>query len=320
MDTTSPRLIHFPISFFSVVMGMVGLSIAVQKVEEYLELESTLSTFLIGVSAVVFSLVALLYLTKVVRFTQAVIGEFNHPIKLHFFPAISISLLLFSIALLAHNPTISFIFWALGAGLHLLLTLTIISMWIQRSKFEITHMNPSWFIPAVGNIIVPIAGMAHDQQELSWFFFSIGFVFWIILLVVFFNRIIFHNPLPNKLLPTFFILIAPPAVGFISYFKLTHQIDGLANVLYYFALFMLLLLLVQIRLFARIEFFLSWWAYSFPIAAMTIATFLMHKQTGNSMFEVLAFALLTLLSLLILGLSVRTLRAIMCNEICVEEH
>jgi len=47
--------------------------------------------------------------------------------------------------------------------------------------------------------------------------FAVGFILWCVLFTVIMNRIIFHNPLPQKLLPTLFILIAPPAIGFISY-------------------------------------------------------------------------------------------------------
>lgn len=34
------------------------------------------------------------------------------------------------------------------------------------------------------------------------------------------NRIIFHNPMPQKLIPTLVILMAPPAIAFMSYTKL----------------------------------------------------------------------------------------------------
>ena len=53
----------------------------------------------------------------------------------------------------------------------------------------------------------------------------------------------FHAANPN-LLPTMFIMIAPPAVGFISYLNLVPDLDNFARVLYYSALFLTLLLLV----------------------------------------------------------------------------
>lgn len=252
------RLKHFPISFFAMIMGMSGLTIASQKVMALGYLPFWAVRGLVGVSIASFVFFLLIYLLKYLRHPTAVTSEFKHPIKLHFFPTISISLLLLSIVILPMNQIISAVLWATGSGLHLLLTLIIVSLWMHQDNFDYKHMNPSWFIPAVGSILVPIAGIHHAVAELSWFF---------------------YQPLPEKLLPTFFILIAPPSVGFIAYVKLTGGIDGFARILFYFGLFTLLLLMVQWRIFARVKFYLSGWAYAFPSAAITIASFLMYQQT-----------------------------------------
>ena len=120
---------------------------------------------------------------------------------------------------------------------------------MEKDKFQITHMSPAWFIPPVGSMVVPVAGVEHYAHEPLWFFFSLGLMFWVILLVIFFNRIIFHNPLPNKLLPTLFILIAPPAIGFISYVKLTGGLNEFGRILYYFALSPLITALLSHQIF-----------------------------------------------------------------------
>lgn len=74
-------------------------------------------------------------------------------------------------------------------------------------------------------------------------------LFWLVLLTI-----IFHEPLPERLTPTLFILIAPPVAGFISYEALTGQYDPFARVLYYAALFLTLLQFTQWRRFARLRF------------------------------------------------------------------
>ena len=74
------------------------------------------------------------------------------------------------------------------------------------------------------------------------------------------HRIIFHHPLPEKLIPTLAILIAPPATAFTAYVKLTHNVDSFAKILYYFALFLTTFLLAEYKMFSKIKFYLSWWA------------------------------------------------------------
>ena len=51
-------------------------------------------------------------------------------------------------------------------------------------------------------------------------------IFWIVLIAIVFYRIFFHEPNPARLLPTLFILLALPAVGFIAYGALVAQLDG----------------------------------------------------------------------------------------------
>ncbi|GAB6039441.1 SLAC1 anion channel family protein [Endothiovibrio diazotrophicus] len=317
MDRTD-RLAAFPISFFSVVMGLAGLTIAWEKAEAVLGLPPVSAT-LLWLTAALFGLLAVAYLMKLVSRRAAVVAELHHPIKLSFFPAVSISLLLLAVATLHRQPALSEGLWLAGAALHLGFTVYVLGAWINHTHFEIQHMNPSWFIPVVGNIIVPVAGVAHGYPETSWFFFSIGLLFWLVLLVIVFYRVIFHPPLPGKLVPTFFILIAPPAVGFIAYLKLGGELDAFARVLYYAGLFLTLLLFTQVGRFAKLRFFLSWWAYSFPMAAITIATFVLYERLGGPLLRPLSVLLLTLLTLIIAGLLGRTALAMARGEICVEE-
>ncbi len=313
------RLENFPISFFAMVMGLSGLTIAWEKTQQVLGLNLYITPWMVGVAATTFVVLVVLYITKLLRHRAAVLKELRHPIKLNFFPAISISLLLLSIAFMPLSPAVSEWLWLLGAALHLAFTLYVVNVWIHHEHFEVHHLNPAWFIPAVGNVLVPVVGMPLGYTDVSWFFFSIGLLFWIILLTIIFYRVLFHNPIDEKLMPTLFILIAPPAVGFIAYLKLTGGLDAFGRVLYFSGLFLTLLLFTQVGRFARLRFFLSWWAYSFPIAAITIATLSMHEQTAAPFYLYVAGALLLVLTAVVGLLLVRTAMAVRKQGICVPE-
>ncbi len=313
------RLPNFKISFFAIVMGLSGFTVAWQKAEGLLEWENFLSQGLLALTASLFLLIGITYVIKALNYPDIVRQEFNHPVSLSFFPTITISLLLLSTAFFASNEGISSVLWFVGAPLHLIFSLLILSIWMRQSKFEIQHFSPAWMIPVVGNLLVPVVGLHFVSVEILWFYFSFAIVFWVIFFTIFIYRIFFHSPLPDKLLPTLFILIAPPAVGFIAYVKLTGEVDGFARILYYLAVFLVLFLLAQAPMFARLKFFLSWWAYSFPLAAMTIATALMLDETGINFFRGFFFGLLVVLTALIALLSVLTVRHALRQEICVEE-
>ena len=314
------RLKNFPISWFATIMGLAGLSIAWHKMETVYQLTLHPSLWLSYITLAVFVLVTAIYLMKLLAHRDAVVAELNHPIRLSFFPAFSIALILLSIVFLQSLPGFSHVLWSVGVVIHLAFTLYVLNAWIGHSRFEIRHINPAWFIPVVGNILVPIAGVHHAPVDISWFFFSIGLVFWGLLFAMVLYRMFFHDPIPAKLVPTLFILIAPPAIGFVSYLKLNGELDNFARILYFAGLFITLMLFTQFSRFGRLQFFLSWWAYSFPLAAITVATMTMAELSSWRLYDILAATLMVILNAVLLMLVVKTLKAIGRKEICVEEE
>jgi len=316
---TGERLAHLPVSLYSTVMGLTGLAIAWQKAPLALGLPAFIwQAIAIFASAIFLGLLAI-YGLKIMRYPAAVMSEWKHPVRVNFFPTISISLLLLGIVWLETAPSISFLLWIAGTAIHLTFTFAILSSWMYHTHYDIKHANPAWFIPVVGNLFVPVCGVHFASAELSWFFFSIGLVFWIVLMTIVLYRIFFHDPIPPRLLPTLFILLAPPAVGFIAYGALVPELDAFARVLYYTALFLTLLLGSNVLRFVKGGFFISAWAYSFPLAATTIATFVMAKRSGIGLFNGLAVVLLAIVSLVVVVLMAKTLGAIRRKAICVPE-
>ncbi len=313
------RIKNFPVSFFAVTMGLTGGLIVSQKMEDILGIPSVLSLAMMIVSFFAFCLITIMYFIKVVLFRDVVRKELVHPVKMHFFPTFSVSLLLLSVATLDIQPVFSEILWFTGAGTHIAFTFYTLSTWIQHTHFEPHHVNPSWFIPILGNLVVPVAGVVYAPSIVNWFFFSAGILFWILLFGVIFNRLIFHNPLPQKLMPTLFILIAPPAVAFIAYVKITGSMGNFGMFLYSLSIFMFLLVCAQWRLMFRIRFYLSWWAYSFPLAALDLASVLFLHKTGQSIAMILSVSFFFILTLVLLLLSVLTLRNIAAGNICIDE-
>lgn len=317
-DHSASRLREFPIARFAMIMGLAGFTIACNRAALAYGWTFAPGRVLLPAVGALFVLAAAVFAVKCARYPREVLAEIRHPVKLAFVPTASISLILLSIAALHQAPGLSRLLWTTGTVLHALLTLYVLSSWLQHDKFEITHLNPAWFIPVVGNILVPIAGVRHASPEISWVFFAFGLFFWPVLTAIVFYRLIFHGSLPERFMPTLAIFIAPPAVGFLSYVNLTGGVDAFARVLYGVALGSTALVLAQAPRLLRLRFYLSWWAYSFPLAAITIATLVMGQQTNAGGYLWLGGALLGLLALVVAFLLVRTAVAVARREICVE--
>ena len=314
---TSDCIRHLPIPFYGSVMGLCGLAIALGHVTG-LAWAAVAGQGLMHATAVWFLMLTAAYGVKAFRFPEEVRAEFNHPVRMNFFPAISISLLLFSIGYLDTSRGLSAGLWYAGAVLHLVFLLRTLRVWIFRSA-TVQSLNPAWFIPVVGTLLAPLAGVHHAPVEVSWFFFSIGIVFWLVLLTMTVNRIIFESGLPPKLLPTLFILIAPPAVGFLSYVSLAEELDAIARVLYFHAIFTGLMVLTFADRFLKVPFYLSWWAYTFPVAALSLATFRYQAMTGRDGFGILGTVLVLALVVLTTVIVFRTARALIRGDLCLPE-
>ena len=313
------KLANFPVSIFSIVMGICGLAIAWQRAQRVFENIGQIWLAIAMLATILFAGFLLGYAAKFIRYREQVIAEWKHPIRVNFFPTISISLLLLSVVWKETSASSAYILWLLGSVIHIGFTVAILSSWMYHSHYELKHATPAWFIPVVGNLFVPISAISFGLSEIGWFYFSIGIVFWIVLMTIVLYRVFFHDPIPPRLLSTLFILIAPPAVGFISYSALIPELDAFGRILYYTALFITILLFSNAGRFIRQSFFLSSWAYSFPLAAITIASFLMAHRTGNGMFVWLAFGLLAILSVIVLILALKTIDAAARKTICVPE-
>jgi tellurite resistance protein len=318
-DQPTPSLAHYPITFFAVVMGLSGLALAIRAAGHTFDLGLQLDALMLALVGLVFVAVALVYVLKWMRFPAAVSAEWNHPVRLSFFPAISISLLLLAALALPVHEGMARVLWLAGAVGQFGLTLAVVSGWIGGRSFQTPTLNPAWFIPAVGNVVAPLAGPALGYVEVSWYFMSVGLIFWLVLLALVFNRLIFHDPLPARLQPTLVILIAPPAIGFMAWLRLTGEIDALARVLINTAWFFSALVALQLPRILRLPFAMSFWALSFPIAAVTIATLTYAAEMQKPALQWLGGLLFVVLAVVIAGLVIRTIRGLISGEVLLPE-
>jgi len=312
------RLKFFPIMMYAIVMGISGLTIAYQKAVEFLGFPHIIGNTLMYVALGLFAIISLIYIIKLFTYPKAVANEWKHPVRINFFSAISISMLMLAIITTKSFPMLHKIFWYGGTLMHFYMTLYTISFWINKNQ-EINHSNPAWFIPIVGNVLVPVGGIGLASKSVLMYFFAVGTFFWIILLAIILNRIIFHHQMAQKFMPTLFILIAPPAVAFIAYFKLTHQIDFFAQFLYALAIFFTFMVAFMFKQFLGLKYFISWWAFIFPLAAMSIAAMIVSHKTHDIFSQYFAYIMMGVTTLMTLIVLYQTIVHMFKKEICIQE-
>jgi len=300
---------------------VAGLSLGWIRATAVLGAPQWIGQVLFWAAVVIDAVVLVAYGAKIVIHRASARSELHHPVRLAFVPTITIALLLLATAGQEIAEPLARVLWWVGAGGQLVLSLYVLGSWIARSTFATAHVNPAWFIPVVGLVVVPLAGVRFAPLELSMFFFSTGLLLWLALLPMVLSRLFIHEqPVPNQLLPTLAVLIAPPAIAFLSWTRMHGgHVDVFAQMQFSVAVFFTLLFVTQAGRLHRIPFFLSWWAYSFPLAALSVATTAMAGVVDGVWFSGVAWAVLAAVSALVLLLLVRTSSAMLGGRICVPE-
>lgn len=298
---------NLPVNLFASVMGLSGLSLAWRLAHDSLGAPALIGEA-IGVFAVaVFVLIALGYLTKLAKFPQVVQAEFNHPIAGNFFGTIVISLLLLSAVIGPYNTSAAMALWTLGVVTTFTLSWVVVSR-LLKGRIEPAHAVPAWVIPGVATLDIPVTGghmpmaWAADINLLSC---AVGSVLALLLMGLILARLVHGEPLAPAMKPSLMIFVAPSAVGFLAYTTFIGGIDRFAGLLFYFGLFMFAV--VAPKIFRRdVPFAPTWWAISFPMAALACAALKYAEYRDIAPLWVIAIVLLGALTVALAVLTVRT--------------
>ena len=194
----------------------------------------------------------------------------------------------------------------------------VIARWMSERQQQ-AHATPTWIVPVVGLLDVPLAMPALHLTELHGLMvlgLAVGLFFAIPLFTLIFSGLVFEPPLPDALQPTLMILLAPFAVGMSTYIATIGTIDLFAQGLYALTLCMLAVLVGRLRYLGRCcPFRVAWWAVWFPLAAAAIAALRMAESGPGGIIDSIAVALLAAATLVVLWLLVRTIAGIANGEL-----
>jgi tellurite resistance protein len=317
MASTQPPL--NPLKFlspawFSIVMGLCGLSLAWLRAAPLMgsEVTDTLATAFGGLAALVFLALAATSAVRLQRHPDAWRDDCAHPVRHTFLATVPVSLILLAtvaVGLFGTHPVANALWWAGSLG-QLGVTLWVVSRWWGGNKaggLQWQVVTPALIIPVVGNVLVPLAGVTLGHAEWSAAQFGIGVLFWPLVLALLVVRIAVQGLWPERLMPSVFILIAPPAVIGLSALQLGAP-PVLGWMLWGMALFSFLWAATLARRIVVQAFTVTHWSLSFPMAALAGLT--VQLATPGGLLAVLAPMLLALTSLTVFGLGMGTVRGL----------
>ncbi len=320
---------YLPVSFFGASMGLSAIAFAWQNFAVLPDvwgssiIGKALALFFAASSVLAFLCLFLAYALKILTHFKSAQAEWVSALTKPFFATFTIALLLlpFSLSILGAPPVLSLCVWLFGASLMMVLSLNIVQFWFKK-KLELASITPGWMIPVVGLLDIPLALPLLENipqwvvVNVTLFCLAVGLFWSVVLFTLIVARVVFFSKLPEKLTPTLVIFLAPFGAGVGANAVLSEALNtsnSLGGALFSVGVFLLLALLPQIKVAKECcPFRVTWWAISFPLAAMASAAV---RVSGESLGIYCAVVFLMLVTLSILWLMARTLTAIFQGEL-----
>ncbi len=322
MPTAHPALKYLQPGWYAAVMGLSGLSLAWHRAAPLMGEPAGRIAWGVGLlAALVFGLLALATLLRGWRHAEAWAEDCRHPVRHTFIATLPVSvILLATLAVVLHGPSIAALWlWRAGALAQLGVTLWVLARWWRGNGpggLQWASATPALLVPIVGNVLVPLAGVPLGQAEWSAAQFGIGLLFWPVVMALVVVRVALQGLWPERLLPSAYIVIAPPAVIGTSALQLGAPVL-VVWALWGMALFSLLWVATLTRRIAALPFGLPHWGMGFPLAALAALT--LRLATPGSLLAVLGPVLLALSTLVILALIAGTLRGLRDGSLLAPE-
>lgn len=342
-------------NWFTVVMGLAGLALAWQAAEPALGSSAVGVALVLGALAAGVALLLLgLSVWRAQHHPQALAEDLRHPVRHGFVAALPVAVLLLvtlAVRLEVRGPWLDGLWWLAALG-QLWATVWVLRRWLVAtpvaaalpgSAAEVSlqgliqgavvspraapppatpafwpSVTPVLFIPVVGNVVAPLAGFSLGFPLWSAAQFGVGVLLWPVVLTLLLVRRAVQGPLPERLLATWFITVAPPSV--MGLVLLAEGAPQAAVAGFWGAALFFLLWSARIAPQAVSQpFSLVWWAVSFPLAAFASLTLKLANLAGSGALQTAGTLLLALSSLVIGGLVLGTVRGLRDGSVLAPE-
>jgi tellurite resistance protein len=302
---------RIPASFFSVVMGIAGLGLAWRAAGVQLRFAMPVGNAIVAAASLLWLALALCYAAKWLREPERARAEWKHAIQGAFVGLLPATLLLLLPAGASYLGVVAKVLFFVAAAAQSAIGAAIVARWFSETQ-DPDLATPAWHLAVVaGHLFAANAAASLGYKLTGWGFFGAGLISWLLIESVVFARLMRHEPLPPPLRPLIAIELAPPAVIAIAYLALVDgEVDAIALALLGYSLFVGAILLFLARYLTRAPFSSVYWAFTFPFAALSVASWRVAVSNATEAAFALALALFVIANIIVLWVAVRTVLAL----------
>lgn len=297
---------NFAPGWFAAVMGTGVFALTTHALAMHWPLLIRPAEILHWFNTLLFALLAVPWLTRWLCFRDVAMQALKHPVQANFYPTFSIALMVLAAQWLNFTSCVevALVFWWLGVVLHFVFSFAVLFFMFRGEHVALDHVTPAKFIPAVGLVVMPLAGgplLPHMSESIREIALTVnvvglgaGSMMYIGLLGITMFRKYLHKPAQGVLTPTVWIHLAPLGVIPVSLMNLLEQLSlpaarevALVIMLLFWGcgvwwLVMATLLTLAARAAGELPFALSWWGFTFPLGAFVAESLRLTKLLGWS--------------------------------------
>ena len=316
MSTQRPDALKFLApGWFAVVMGLCGLAMAWLRAAPLMGDVSSAGGLAIAVlAALAFVVVLIASWLRWLRHPEALAEDLRHPVRHAMVATLPVSLILLAtlgVSLLGPLVWLEALWWG-GSLAQLAVTVWLLARWLRPGKelgLGWPAVTPALFIPVVGNVLAPLAGVTLGHGNWAAAQFGIGLLLWPVLVALLVVRLAVQGVWPERVLPLVFISVAPPAVIGTGLLQLGAP-PALAWMAWGVALLFLLWSASAFKRMLAQPFSIQFWALSFPLASFAGLTLVLTHLSDSRGLQTLAMLALALASFVIAALLVATFKGL----------
>lgn len=341
--------------WFGAVMGTAIVAVAASlnpgHTSSMVATARTVSQVMTLIAAGLGVILLVLFVSRFARHGDAALADLRDPGVGALYGTVPGAILVLAAATAAVGPTwfapstvrdlVEVLDW-IGIPLALVVSLVFAQTLFLRASLAAEAVNGSWFIPPVVNIVVPLVlvplvpgsspAVARTLLFLSYGFWGMGFMLYLIIIAMLYQRLVLH-PLPHAgLAPSLWIGLGPIGVGSLALLKLAAAGGGVfgnqaatvalasklvATALWGFGAWWFLVattLLVHYLRAGSLPYGIGWWGFTFPLGAYTVATLALAQAWSLSSLQWVGASLFVVLVVFWIVVVIRTLVALGTGE------
>jgi tellurite resistance protein len=303
--------VRVPASFFAIVLGLGGLASAWRGASRAYAVSPWLSDALLVLTAALWIALFAAQVVKAVTAPGRLRGELDHPVEGSLAALAPASLLAIAAMTAVHYRDLAQVLFWIGAAAQVVFAVWVVGRWLG-TRVDPKLVTPALYLPAsVGNLVAAVAAGAVGRSDAGWLFFGAGAVLWLVLAAVLLVRYLSEGELAPWLRPLLALELAPPAFALLAWQSLQGGAsDPVPRGLLGVALFVGLVLVRLAGRFRDVPFTAAWWAFTFPVAALSAAALRTASSAPESIAADLALPLFIVANALVAAVAYKTVVAL----------